>query len=78
MAQPRVKRLPSSDHFSVDGTLIEAWASMKSCRPRAGSDDLAAIRRAEQRGGFPWSEALERDARLDDRSGGAALPQGAR
>jgi transposase len=39
MAQPRVKRLLSSDHFSVDGTLIEAWASMKSFRPRDGSDD---------------------------------------
>ncbi len=30
LAQPRVKRLLSSNHFSVDGTLIEAWASMKS------------------------------------------------
>lgn len=34
MARPRVKRLLSSDHFSVDGTLIEAWASMKSFRPK--------------------------------------------
>jgi transposase len=34
MARPRVKRLLSSDHFSVDGTLIEAWASMKSVRPK--------------------------------------------
>jgi transposase len=34
--QPRVKRLLSSDHFSVDGTLIEAWASMKSFRPKDG------------------------------------------
>jgi transposase len=25
LAQPGVKRLLSSDHFSVDGTLIEAW-----------------------------------------------------
>lgn len=38
LAQPRVKRLLSSDHFSVDGTLIEAWASMKSVRPKDGSD----------------------------------------
>src|SRR6266566_2286081 len=30
LAQPRIKRLLSSEHFSVDGTLIEAWASMKS------------------------------------------------
>jgi transposase len=35
LAQPRVKRLLSTDHFSVDGTLIEAWASMKSFKPKA-------------------------------------------
>ena len=34
LAQPRVKRLLSSEHFSVDGTLIEAWASMKSFKPK--------------------------------------------
>jgi len=39
LAQPRVKRLLSSEHFSVDGTLVEAWASMKSFKPRAGADD---------------------------------------
>lgn len=39
LAQPRVKRLLSDDHFSVDGTLIEAWASMKSFRPKDGSDE---------------------------------------
>jgi transposase len=37
LAQPRTKRLLSSDHFSVDGTLIEAWASMKSFKPKDGS-----------------------------------------
>ena len=37
LAQPRVKRLLSSDHFSVDGTLIEAWASIKSFRRKDGS-----------------------------------------
>ncbi|WP_237478193.1 IS5 family transposase [Lichenibacterium dinghuense] len=36
LAIPRVKRLLSQDHFSVDGTLIQAWASMKSFRPRHG------------------------------------------
>ena len=30
LMQPKVKRLLSSDHFSVDGTLVEAWASMKN------------------------------------------------
>jgi transposase len=38
LAQPQVKRLLSSDHFSVDGTLIEAWASIKSFRRKDGSD----------------------------------------
>ncbi|MEC4595323.1 transposase, partial [Nitrospirillum amazonense] len=38
LAQPRVKRLLSSEHFSVDGTLIEAWASQKSFKPKASPD----------------------------------------
>jgi transposase len=37
LAQSKVKRLLSTDHFSVDGTLIEAWASMKSVKPKDGS-----------------------------------------
>jgi transposase len=37
LAQPKVNKLLSSDHFSVDGTLIEAWASMKSVKPKDGS-----------------------------------------
>ena len=39
LAQPKVKRLLSSEHFSVDGTLIEAWASLKSFRRKDGSDN---------------------------------------
>ena len=35
----KVRRLLSRDHFSVDGTLIEAWASMKSFRPKGSDDD---------------------------------------
>lgn len=35
---PDVKPLLSDEHFSVDGTLIEAWASHKSFRPKDGSD----------------------------------------
>jgi transposase len=33
--QARKGRLMSDDHFSVDGSLIEAWASVKSFRPKA-------------------------------------------
>ncbi|ABE61402.1 transposase, IS4 family [Nitrobacter hamburgensis X14] len=38
MGQHQVKRLLSSEHFSVDGTLIEAWASIKSFRRKDGGD----------------------------------------
>ena len=34
LSRPRVRRLLSSEHFSVDGTLIEVWASMKSFKPK--------------------------------------------
>lgn len=37
--QGRKKGLISAEHFSVDGTLIEAWASMKSFRPKDEDDD---------------------------------------
>ena len=42
LAQPKVKKLLSTDHFSVDGTLIEAWASMKSVKPKDGSGEPPA------------------------------------
>jgi transposase len=34
--QPRVQALMSDEHFSVDGTLIQAWASHKSFQPKPG------------------------------------------
>jgi transposase len=37
--QARKAKLMSADHFSVDGTLIEAWASLKSFRPKDEDDD---------------------------------------
>jgi transposase len=37
LARPKVKALLSTEHFSVDGTLLEAWASTKSFRPKDGS-----------------------------------------
>jgi transposase len=41
---PQVRQLLSSEHFSVDGTLIEAWASMKSFVPKDGSNPPASGR----------------------------------
>jgi transposase len=34
VARAKAARLLSAEHFTVDGTLIEAWASLKSFRPR--------------------------------------------
>ncbi len=74
LAQPKVKKLLSSDHFSVDGTLIEAWASMKSVKPKDGIAEPPVARRYGRRRSaatprrLPWPEALERHPCLDHRS----------
>ena len=69
----RVRRLLSDEHFSVDGTLIEAWASMKSFRPKEGGDDDApgtggrnAGRdfRGERRSNGTHASSTDGDARL--------------
>jgi transposase len=36
--EARKRRLISEDHFSVDGTLLQAWASQKSVRPRPSGE----------------------------------------
>ena len=41
LADPQVQPLLSDDHFSVDGTLIKAWASMKSFKSKDGSGEPA-------------------------------------
>jgi transposase len=49
LANPQVKPLLSDEHFSVDGTLIEAWASMKSFRARDGGDEPPSAGRNGER-----------------------------
>src|SRR3954467_3004991 len=49
---PRVQNLLSDEHFSVDGTLIKAWASMKSFRRKDGQDEPPAPGRNGERN-FP-------------------------
>ncbi len=69
--QERVKALLSDDHFSVDGTLIAAWASMKSFRPKDGSGEPPAPGRngerdfhGEKRSNQTHASTTDRDARL--------------
>ena len=78
LAQPRVKRLLSSEHFSVDGTLIEAWASMKSFKPkdpgnadggggdgsRDGNRNAAADFKGEKRSNATHASTTDPDAML--------------
>ena len=47
--QPKVEALLSDEHFSVDGTLIQAWACMKSFRPKDGSGEPPAPGRNGER-----------------------------
>ena len=49
LAQAQSKRLLSSEHFSVDGTRIEAWASHKSFQPK--SKGRPTWRRTRRTGG---------------------------
>ncbi len=39
VSEAKRQRLLSEEHFSVDGTLLEAWASLKSVRPRGEERD---------------------------------------
>jgi hypothetical protein len=72
LAQPRVKRLLSTDHFSVDGTLIEAWASMKSFKPKdddepsadAGGRNREADFRGQKRSNETHTSTTDPEARL--------------
>jgi IS5 family transposase len=72
LAQPRVKRLLSTEHFSVDGTLIEAWASMKSFRakdgsgepPSGGGRNAEADFRGKTRSNATHASTTDPDARL--------------
>lgn len=77
MADPAVGRLLSSEHFSVDGTLIEAWASMKSFRPKDGSDDPPGPGRnaerdfrGEKRSNETHASTTDPDARLYRKANG--------
>ena len=58
------KRLLSRDHFSVDGTLVEACASMKSFRPKDGSGGDGAEFHGDRRRNATHASTTDGDARL--------------
>ncbi|WP_316207205.1 MULTISPECIES: IS5 family transposase [unclassified Bradyrhizobium] len=63
---PDVKPLLSSDHFSLDDTPIEAWASHKSFQPKDGSgdDDNGANLQGEKRKNETHASVTDPDSRL--------------
>ena len=54
----------SDEHFSVDGTLIEAWASQKSFQKKDGGDDAPGQFRGERRTNDTHESKTDPDARL--------------
>jgi len=69
---PEVKPLLSDDHFSVDGTLIEAWASHKSFQPKDGSgdDDDGANFHGQKRKNDTHASVTDPDSRLYRKAAG--------
>ena len=65
------KRFMSDDHFTVDGTLIQAWASQKSFRAKDGADDGDGTNFHGQKGSNETHESTtDPDARLHKKSYG--------
>ena len=71
LRHPKVTRFLSDEHFSVDGTLVEAWASLKSFRAKDGSDEPPAPGRNgerhfhnEKRSNETHASTTDPDARL--------------
>ncbi len=75
---PRVRQLLSNEHFSVDGTLIEAWAGMKSFVAKDGSSEPPSGEgrnaernfRGEKRTNDTHSSTTDPDARLFRKAAG--------
>jgi transposase len=67
---PRVKPLLSDEHFSVDGTLVEAWASQKSFRPKDGSGGDGTDFHGRQRKNDTHASVTDPDSRLYRKSAG--------
>jgi transposase len=77
LALPKIMKLLSSEHFSVDGTLIDAWASMKSFRPKDGSGEPPSPGRNgernfhnEKRSNETHASTTDPDARLYRKAAG--------
>jgi transposase len=62
--EARRRRLLSDEHFTVDGTLLEAWASQKSFQPKDGPPSSGGNFRGEKRSNETHASTTDPDARL--------------
>jgi transposase len=72
----RAKPYMSDEHFTVDGTLIEAWASHKSFRPKDGTGKPPGLGgdvdfRGEKRKNQTHESTTDPDARMYTKSSGS-------
>src|SRR3982074_3380820 len=69
---PQVKPLLSDEQFSVDGTLIEAWASQKSFRAKDGGDNEGdgADFRGQKRSNETHASTTDPESRLYRKAAG--------
>ena len=72
LEHPKVKPLLSDEHFSVDGTLIEAWASHKSFRPKDGSGGDGSDFHGQERKNDTHESTTDPDSRLYRKARGQA------
>jgi transposase len=67
----QARKFMSDEHFTVDGTLIQAWASQKSLRKKDGSDDGDGSNfHGQQRKNDTHASTTDPDARLYKKSYG--------
>lgn len=71
LEHPKVRPLLSDEHFSVDGTLVEAWASHKSFKPKDGSGGDGQDFHGEKRTNETHQSTSDPDARLYRKSHGS-------
>jgi transposase len=67
---PEVKPLLSDEHFSVDGTLIEAWASHRSFRPKDGGEGDGSNFHGERRKNDTHESTTDPESRLYRKAAG--------
>ena len=66
----QAKRFMSDEHFTVDGTLIQAWASQKSFRKKDGPDGDCVNFHGQKRTNETHESTTDPDARLYKKSYG--------